>query len=95
MYIKDFEIVKGITIGDFGISSTIKDSTLTPTIGRKTLAYSAPELLASKLFGKESDWYSIGITILELLTDYNPYKNLTEHQIVTKQTTEKITIPQN
>lgn len=72
----------GIRIIDFGISSELDQSTLIVTKTGKTPAYSAPETL-SGVFSVESDYFSLGITLYELMTGHTPFeRNLTDADVI-------------
>ncbi len=72
----------GIRIIDFGISSELDQSTLIVTKTGKTPTYSAPETL-SGVFSVESDYFSLGITLYELMTGHTPFeKNLTDAEVI-------------
>lgn len=70
---------------DFGISSVCGDGgrTHVTQIGR-TNDYASPEVLFSKFCWPISDYYSLGITIYELLTGHTPYYNYDENMVQQK-----------
>lgn len=83
-----------IIVGDFGISSYIDvedgmSKHLTQTFAR-TEGYASPEIY-SGLIGPEIDYYSLGVTLWELLTAKNPCMTVDEKPMfpadVIKQTT--------
>lgn len=81
-----------LVIIDFGISSSIKDSTIVVTHSGLTPAYIAPEAL-SGTFLRETDYYALGILLYELYTGHTPYEQLSEDQIVSFASIQKIPFP--
>ena len=82
-----------IIIGDFGISSTLDQGSVAFTANsNRTNGYAAPEVYSS-LISEESDYYSFGITLLELAIGENPFKHLTEQQILKMTLMDSIDIP--
>lgn len=77
-----------IALIDFGISSVCDAKndggrTHVTQIGR-TNDYASPEVLFSKFCWPISDYYSLGITIYELLTGHTPYYNYDENMVQQK-----------
>ncbi|MGE5432403.1 MAG: protein kinase domain-containing protein [Syntrophomonadaceae bacterium] len=69
-------------IMDFGISKSILDKTLTsPGRNVGTLLYMSPEQIRGEESQIESDIYSIGITLFEMLTGLPPFNYETEQEI--------------
>ncbi len=60
---------------DFGIAETLRNSVsrLTNTTSSGTLVYMSPEQIRGKDVGKESDIYSIGATLYEMLSGNPPF----------------------
>lgn len=82
-----------VVIGDFGISSRVdQKQSVRYTSASRTLGYSAPES-AQGFVSKESDYYSLGITLLHLVTGIDPFHGMTEHQIMKVTLMDKIEIP--
>ena len=54
----------------------------------------APELIRDKTFGKKSDVWSFGVTIIEIFTRNVPFPELEGLQVAAKVAREEITIPQ-
>lgn len=80
-----------IKIMDFGIAETLRNSVsrLRHTTSSGTLFYMSPEQVEGDLIGKESDIYSFGATLYELLSGNPPfYKGEIIYQILNKQITE-------
>lgn len=74
-----------VALIDFGISSVCGEGgrTHVTQIGR-TNDYASPEVLFSKFCWPISDYYSLGITIYELLTGHTPYYNYDENMVQQK-----------
>jgi hypothetical protein len=82
-----------VVIGDFGISSVVEDrQSVRHTSASRTLGYSAPET-STGFVSKESDYYSLGITLLYLVTGIDPFAGMTEQQILKMTLTDKLIIP--
>lgn len=66
-----------LRISDFGAVARLKyDETLKHEFGKEivgTLAFIAPEILRNEQFGRASDIWSLGITILQMATGTIPY----------------------
>jgi serine/threonine protein kinase len=61
-------------LADFGIArSSMKTGEFAPSLG--TLRYMSPEQLEGKPSGHQSDLYSLGVTLYELLTGRIPYSS--------------------
>ena len=85
-----------VVLTDFGISS-IHDGTNTILVAQAGMVseYSAPETFRN-LFLKESDYYSLGITLFELYTGRTPYSTLrSEEEIVQCMSARRIPFPVN
>jgi serine/threonine protein kinase len=63
-----------VLLGDFGIARALDDVGLTVTGSvMATVAYAAPEVLASRAFDGRADLYSLGCTLFRLLTGKTPF----------------------
>lgn len=83
-----------VSIIDFGISSIIADgNTVLLTKTGQTPEYSAPETFKN-LFLRESDYYSFGITLFELLCGYTPYANMQPEEIEQYVSVQRIPYPE-
>ncbi|MDD2776495.1 MAG: inactive serine/threonine-protein kinase VRK3 [Gallionella sp.] len=75
-----------IALTDFGASS-LKMATQYFTKGARTAHYAAPEVLTGVL-DEKSDWWALGMILLETITGRHPYEDLSEqvalHQLATK-----------
>ncbi len=81
------------SIIDFGISSVIEGgNTVLVTKTGMTPEYSAPETFKN-LFLIESDYYSFGITLFELLCGYTPYANMQPDEIEQYVSVQRIPFP--
>ena len=84
-----------LILTDFGISSAVmEDVSKVLTTVKGTFQYSAPETF-SGYFGKEIDWWSLGMIVYELLTGSNPFRGLSQQVIINKLITEDVPIPEN
>jgi serine/threonine protein kinase len=82
-----------VVIGDFGISSIMNQSvSVRMTTGSRTAGYSAPET-AQGFVSKESDYYSLGVTLLHLVTGSDPYEGMTDIQILMETLNYQLNIP--
>ncbi len=80
-------------IGDFGISSVLDENLSVRATGiSRTLGYAAPETSAG-FVSKESDYYSLGITLLQLVTGVDIFAGMTEMQILYRTLNKNIPIP--
>ena len=73
---------------DFGIAETVRSSMtrLTGTSSSGTLVYMSPEQLRGKDVGKESDIYSFGAMLYELLSRHPPFwRGNVEYQILNEE----------
>lgn len=70
-----------VVLGDFGIASILPEGeSLVFTKTARTAGYAAPEVRTS-LMGAESDYYSLGVTLLHLATGVSPFAGMSEEQI--------------
>jgi len=84
-------------IADYGISSLIKvwEGSLHQSASLKgTIDYSAPETF-SGIFGKEADFYSLGITLFVLMTGESPFTGMSEQEKMRYHTAERIYPPKS
>ena len=88
---------RGVSIIDFGISSSLeKNQSYILTQTGLTPEYSAPETLRKQdVFFKESDYYSLGITIYALYNKHTPYENMNGDEVARYTTIQKIPFPSN
>ncbi|KAA6368132.1 MAG: putative NEK/NEK1 protein kinase, partial [Streblomastix strix] len=61
-----------VRMGDFGLAKELIDKSYAQTIVG-TKIYSAPEVFTLKKMDKQSDMYSLGIVVFELLTGIHPF----------------------
>ncbi|WP_051654763.1 protein kinase [Persephonella sp. IF05-L8] len=81
-----------LVITDFGISSLLDDEfSKKITTVKGTPVYSAPESF-SGIMGKEADYWSFGMVILDILNK-NPFKGLDPKTVMFKITSEQVPIP--
>ena len=77
-----------VKIMDFGIAETVRTSMsrIQNSSSSGTLVYMSPEQIKGKDVGKESDIYSFGAVLYELLSGHPPfYKGAIEHQILSEK----------
>ena len=84
-----------VLVADFGLARAVEASTLTATTGLLlgTVAYIAPEQLASSAASTRTDVYAAGIVLLEMLTGATPYAGETALSIVYKHAHDDIPPP--
>ena len=83
-----------LVLTDFGIARQIREdvSKIATTSFKGTTYYIAPEEI-SGYFGKEIDWWHLGIIVYELLKRKNPFAGLSEQVIIHTLVTKGIEIP--
>jgi serine/threonine protein kinase/ribosomal protein L40E len=76
-----------LVLTDFGISREISEDLHVTTSFKGTLAYMAPEEL-SNYYGKEIDWWHLGVIVYEALMGKNPFASGSEqfvrHRLIGK-----------
>ena len=80
-----------LVLTDFGIASAAELSLHRTTVSR-TAGYAAPEALQGTV-SKASDWWAVGVMLVELLTGRHPYAGLDEHAINYQIVTRGVAIP--
>ena len=81
-----------LVLTDFGISS-VSDLDLHQTIHtNRTVLYASPEAI-TKIISKTSDWWSLGIILLEMLNGAHPMAKVAEHTITLQLVSRGIEIP--
>ena len=80
-----------LVLTDFGISS-LADLSLHATSANRTAAYSAPEAMTG-VVSRASDWWSVGVMVLELLRGAHPFADLDERAINFQLVTRGIEVP--
>ena len=84
-----------VILGDFGISSLLDSNvSVRATSMSRTFGYSAPEA-SSGFVSKETDYYSLGITILHLAIGQDPFLGMTDMQILYQTINKPLDIPSN
>jgi len=84
-----------IVLTDFGISSIVdSDVSKIMTTTKGTYAYFAPESF-SGYFGKEVDWWAVGMIILEVMTGKNPLSGLSPQVIMHHLSTKAVPIAED
>jgi len=84
-----------LVLTDFGIARALEeDMSKVQTTGFKgTTHYMAPEEL-SGYFGKEIDWWHLGVIVYELVFGKHPFEGLTDKVVINALVTKGIEIPQ-
>lgn len=81
-----------IKLSDFGLSIVChKISTINDVVG--TYEYLAPESITRNEFGKESDWWALGILIYEMVFKTTPFFSVNKERILSKITNTNIIFP--
>ncbi|MCS7164802.1 MAG: serine/threonine-protein kinase [Candidatus Calescibacterium sp.] len=82
-----------IAISDYNIASfKPRDIDIKATSFKLTPAYAAPEKFTN-IISEKTDYWSMGITLLELLTGKNPFENIDPNLIAYKILTQGVDIP--
>ena len=74
-----------LVIGDFGVSSILQSDEKvrkTSTGAFFTLDYAAPELIDGKEVSPKTDYYALGVTLLQLLTGVSPFAGMDNNAIL-------------
>lgn len=79
-----------IALTDFGASS-LKMATQYFTGGARTVNYAAPEVLTGVL-DEKSDWWSLGMILLEVITGRHPYADLSEQVVLHQLATQSVEV---
>lgn len=81
----DFDVL----LGDFGVSiENVGDCGNNIDIG-----YLPPEVI-NGVFGKEADYYSLGVSLVHLVTGRNPFEGMTKKQMLKTAATIEFDIPE-
>ncbi len=80
-----------LVLTDFGISS-LSDVSLHMTTVNRTASYCAPEAMQG-VVAKASDWWSIGVIVLELLRGRHPFAGMDERAVNFQLVAKGISVP--
>lgn len=84
-----------VKVADFGLARAVTAQTNTATTGLVigTVSYIAPELVTKGSAGPESDVYSLGIVLYEMLTGHKPHTGDTPIQVAYSHVHNQIPAP--
>ncbi|MBM3804074.1 MAG: serine/threonine-protein kinase, partial [Acidimicrobiia bacterium] len=82
-----------LVLTDFGIAS-LSEAAMHLTSANRTASYSAPEALTG-VVSKASDWWSVGVMVLELLKGVHPLAGLSEQVINFQLVSKGIAVPKD
>lgn len=82
-----------LVLADFGISS-ITDLELSQTTKERTVPYSAPESTQG-VVSKGSDWWSLGVILLEIFLGRHPFADLDDLMINVELVTRPMPLPKD
>ncbi|MBQ8706661.1 MAG: BspA family leucine-rich repeat surface protein [Succinivibrionaceae bacterium] len=86
---------KSVKIIDFGISSVLdQDVSLIKTTTGISVAYSAPETF-SGTYLRDSDYYSLGITLYELYAGHHPFRQAGDDDMAAVASLMRISFPED
>lgn len=86
--------IKSVIFSDFGISNLLdREQTMRFTQVRGTTSYMSPEMLSGAM-RKESDYWTLGMTLYELVFDDLPFKGANQQVVFVNITTKNIEIPE-
>ena len=80
-----------LVVTDFGIASRT-DLSLVQTSSNRTVAYASPEALTG-VVSKESDWWSVGVILLEMVTGRHPFEGIGEQAMNYQLATRGVDVP--
>ncbi|MGD8590354.1 MAG: serine/threonine-protein kinase, partial [Chromatiales bacterium] len=86
-------------LGDFGISSILDVDKagvrITQTAANLTLDYAAPELLDGHSVGPQTDYYSLGITLIHSLLGHSPFLGMSNTDILVAHLRGRVRVPEH
>jgi serine/threonine protein kinase len=84
-----------LVLADFGISSLMASDASRKMTGLKgTPMYWAPEAF-SRVIGRASDWWGLGMMLLEMLAGEHPFEGLSGSEIIKKLTLGNVDVPES
>jgi primosomal replication protein N'' len=82
-----------LVVADFG-TAVIGEYELEATLTRRTTRYAAPEVLVGT-FSETSDWWSVGVIMLEMLTGGKGFEGVHEKAFLLHLVTKGIPVPES
>ena len=81
-----------VKIIDFGLSKALVNNDVAMT-QCGTAEYFAPEILFSVGYGKEVDWWAVGILIYEMMFGVTPFFNRNRHMLYKNIKEKTLNVP--
>lgn len=82
-----------LVLTDFGFAKELASESGRTRTFCGTIEYMAPEMISGKGYGKEADWWSLGILIYDMLVGEPPFKAKNEGVLQQKILKEKVKMP--
>ena len=82
-----------IKLIDFNLSKELTQKELFCHSFSGTIEYLAPEIVQKEKYGKEVDWWSLGILIFEMVFNRTPFKTRSQEKTLSKIAAAKFMIP--
>lgn len=82
-----------LRLADFGLAKRVEDPEGKAYIPCGTATYMAPEVIEGKAYGREVDWWSLGILVFEMLTGKLPFDGSSVHSVAQKIKSHSVVYP--
>jgi len=79
-----------VKVADFGMSRVLESSTYSSRTDNVAIRWLAPECVTQNIYSKQSDIYSYGVVIYEVMWRKTPYADLDVVQILEKLQTQEL-----